>query len=89
MTPNPHHYRSITAYRLAQAQHAEAQAFARKFRRMILGAACTVLAVLALFRWPGITLAVLAVGAPLAIAVKAWIDVRYEAREFNEEHDLP
>ena len=85
---DPKQFRSISAYRLAQAQQAEAREFGRKLRRMILAAVLTVLAVLAIFRWPGPALALVCVGLPLTIAVKAWLDVRYEAREYNAEHDL-
>lgn len=88
MTPDPRQFRSITAYRLAQAQHAEALAFGRKFRRFLLAAGSTVLAVLALIRWPGPVLAVICVGVPLCAAVKAWFDLHYEAKEYNREHDL-
>jgi len=89
MKPNPKDYKSITSYRLAQAEHAAAADFTRRLRLFLLAACLTVLAVLALIAWPGPALAVVCVGVPLAVLVKVFLDLRHEAREFNEEHDLP
>ena len=57
-------------------------------RALLLSALLTVLAILALIRWPGPTLAVVCLGIPLGILVKAWMDMHWEAKRYQEEHDL-
>ena len=87
MKPNPKDYKSITSYRLAQAEQAEAKAFARKLRRFLILAFLTILVMLGLINWPGATLAVILVVGCIA-ALWAGRQLRWEAKEYDEEHDL-
>lgn len=86
--PDPSHYRSLTAFRLAQAERALAADFSRKLRRLILSAVATVGGILALINFPAYTLAVVCLGGPVLILLKAWLDCRWEAKRYKEEHDL-
>jgi len=89
MTPNPRNYRSLSAYRLAQADHALARDFARKLRRLVLASLATVVFIVELINWPGITLACLLVGLSLAALVGGlWLwQAGSVSREYDEEHD--
>lgn len=88
MTPDPKQFHSITAYRLAQAQQAEAREFGRKLRRFLLAAALTVAVILATIQWGGIALYVSVIGGIIAGLGKVWFDLRWDTQRYREEHDL-
>lgn len=60
----------------------------RKERLFLLAALLTVAGILALIHFPAYTLAAVCVGGPSLILGKVWLDCRWEAKQYKEEHDL-
>lgn len=44
---------------------------------------------LALWLWPAYTLAFITLGGSTGLLLWFWLSCRYEAREYNREHNLP
>lgn len=57
--------------------------------RLVSLSLLAILAILALVHFPAYALAGICIGGPVALLGKFWWDCRQEAKEYNQEHDLP
>lgn len=93
MKPSPHQFRTLTAYRLAEAEQARKQALWQNFWRYVRFFLLTILVSVGLIvaiNFPAQVIAIVCLGgASLALCVGAFFwECRNEAKQYNDEFDL-